>query len=84
MERKEKILEDLNQLKLESKTGIKINKVAGKLEKASKAHAAQAKTLRTIKAKDGEYIGSYMKGDLAGKKVSNKSLVNYYGKMIDV
>jgi hypothetical protein len=69
-----------------AKTGahIKINKVAGKLEKASKAHAAQAKTLRTIKAKDGEYIGSYMKGDLAGKKVSNKSLVNYYGKMIDV
>ena len=37
-----------------------------------------------IKAKEGQYIGSYIKGDLAGKKVSNKSLVNYYGKMIDV
>ena len=69
-----------------AKTGahIKINKVASKLEKASKAHAAQAKTLRTINAKDGEYIGSYVKGDLAGKKVSNKSYMQYYKGMIDV
>jgi|TARA_E500000318_G_C3422006_1_gene157667 hypothetical protein len=63
---------------------IKINQVASKLEKASKAHAAQAKTLRTINAKDGEYIGSYVKGDLAGKKVSNKSYMQYYKGMIDV
>ena len=104
---------------------IKINRVASKLEKASKAHAAQARTLRTIKAKngkhmdddgrkygpgptfkkptikkmpvldrpikkkvlearEGEYIGSYVKGDLAGKKVSNKSYRNYYKGMIDV
>ena len=63
---------------------VKINKVIKGLNKASKLHAGQARTLKTIKAKEGEYIGSYMKGDLAGKKVSNKSLVNYYGKMIDV
>ena len=29
------------------------------------------------------YDGSYMKGDLAGHKVSNKSLTNYYKGMID-
>jgi len=32
---------------------IKINKVAKALTKASKLHAAQARTLKTIKAKDG-------------------------------
>ena len=67
-----------------AKTGahIKINKVAGKLEKASKAHAAQAKTLRTIKAKDGVYTGSYIKSEVGGKKLSNKSLESYYKGMI--
>jgi len=67
-----------------AKTGahIKINKVASKLEKASKAHAAQAKTLRTIKAKDGEYIGSYIKSEIDGKKISNKSYESYYKGMI--
>jgi len=84
---------------------IKINQVASKLEKASKAHAAQARTLRTIKAKDGyhndqpikqkkkpylkrmpegQYNGSYIKGDLGGQEVSNKSYINYYKGMIDV
>ena len=28
------------------------------------------------------YIGSYIKGDLGGVKVSNPSLKNYYKKMI--
>ena len=28
------------------------------------------------------YIGSYIKGDLGGVKVSNKSLLNYYKKLI--
>ena len=71
-------------MKAKSGDQVKINKVIKGLNKASKLHAGQARTLKTIKAKEGEYIGSYMKGDLAGKKVSNKSLVNYYGKMIDV
>ncbi len=89
------------------KTGnqVKINKVAGALRKASKLHAAQARTLKTIKAKDGyhndqpikkkrkdylkkmpegQYNGSYIKGDLDGQEVSNKSYVNYYKGMIDV
>jgi hypothetical protein len=42
------------------------------------------KTLSTIKAKNGVYTGSYMKSEIAGEKVSNKSLVDYYGDMIDV
>ena len=29
-----------------------------------------------------KYIGSYMKSEIAGKKVSNDSLVNYYGDML--
>ena len=61
---------------------IKINRVASKLEKASKAHAAQAKTLRTIKAKDGAYTGSYIKSEVGGKKISNKSYESYYKGMI--
>ena len=28
------------------------------------------------------YIGSYMKSELAGKKVNNQSLVNYYGPLL--
>ncbi len=28
------------------------------------------------------YIGSYIKGDLGGVKVSNKSLMNYYKKLM--
>jgi hypothetical protein len=65
--------------RLKEKTSLKVA-----TKEASKAHAAQAKTLRTINAKDGEYIGSYVKGDLAGKKVSNKSYMQYYKGMIDV
>jgi hypothetical protein len=69
----------------------KIKKVIGGLKKASKSHAAQAKTLQSVvKASDGQfaqklqpYDGSYMKGDLAGHQVSNKSLTNYYKGMIN-
>lgn len=51
----------------------------------------KAKTLQSVvKASDGQfakklqsYDGSYMRGDLAGHKVSNKSLTNYYKGMID-
>ena len=39
---------------------------------------------KVLEAREGEYIGSYVKGDLAGKKVSNKSYRNYYKGMIDV
>ena len=63
---------------------VKINKVAGALKKASKLHAAQAKTLSTVKASKGKYMGSYMKSDIDGEPVSNESLVAYYGDMIDV
>ncbi len=31
-----------------------------------------------------EYTGSYMKSDINGEPVSNQSLVDYYGDMIDV
>ncbi len=69
----------------------KIKKVIGGLKKASKTHAAQAKTLQSVvKASDGQfaqklqpYDGSYIKGNLAGHNVSNKSLNNYYKGMID-
>jgi hypothetical protein len=69
----------------------KINKVITGLQKASKTHAAQAKTLQSVvKASEGQfakklqpYDGSYIKGNLAGHNVSNKSLNNYYKGMID-
>jgi|TARA_A100000171_G_C2070352_1_gene114386 hypothetical protein len=66
------------------KTGnqVKINKVAGALRKASKLHAAQAKVLSTVKAKEGTYIGSHIKSEVGGKKVSNKSYESYYKGMI--
>tara|TARA_R100001460_G_scaffold901_4_gene3823 strand:+ start:1960 stop:2355 length:396 start_codon:yes stop_codon:yes gene_type:complete len=69
----------------------KIKKVIGGLKKASKLHAAQAKSLQSVvKASNGQfaqklqpYDGSYIRGDLAGHNVSNKSLSNYYKGMID-
>ena len=36
----------------------------------------------TPKAGKQAYIGSYIKGDLAGTKVSNPSLVKFYGDKI--
>jgi hypothetical protein len=66
------------------KTGnqVKIKKVAGALRKASKLHAAQAKTLSTVKASEGKYMGSYIKSEVGGKKISNKSYESYYKGMI--
>jgi hypothetical protein len=61
---------------------VKVNKVAGALRKASKLHAAQAKTLSTVKASEGKYIGSYIKSEIDGKKISNKSYEKYYKGMI--
>ena len=68
----------------------KINKVITGLKKASKLHAAQAKSLQSVvKAKSGKftqtlesYKGSYVKGNLAGHEVSNESLLNYYKDLI--
>jgi len=68
----------------------KINKVITGLKKASKLHAAQAKSLQSVvKAKSGTftqtlepYKGSYVKGNLAGHEVSNESLSNYYKDLI--
>ena len=69
----------------------KVKKVITGLQKASKLHAAQAKTLKSVvKASDGQfaqklepYDGSYIKGNLAGHEVSNKSYTNYYKGMLD-
>jgi|TARA_R100000081_G_scaffold85464_1_gene54485 hypothetical protein len=69
----------------------KIKKVIGGLKKASRTHAAQAKTLQSVvKASSGKfaqtlepYTGTYIKGNLAGHEVSNKSYKNYYKGMLD-
>ena len=77
--------------KIGGEAKVKINEVIGGLKKASKTHAGQAKTLQSVvKASDGQfaqklqpYIGSYIKGNLAGHEVSNKNYKNYYKGMID-
>ena len=57
----------------------KIKSVSAKLKNASKAHAKQAKELDgVVNAENGGYIGSYISGDLAGKKVANPSYGKYY------
>jgi len=56
----------------------KISKVAKGLHKASALHKKQAKTLESIKA----YQGKFIKHDSAGIKMSNESLVNYYGDLL--
>ena len=69
-------------IKAASGAQIKINKVIKGLKKASKLHLGQAKSLSTIKAKEGKYIGSYIKSEIHGKKISNKSYEKYYKGMI--
>jgi len=61
---------------------VKVNKVIKGLKKASKLHASQAKTLSTVKASEGKYMGSYIKSEVGGKKISNKSYESYYKGMI--
>jgi len=61
---------------------VKINKVAGALKKASKLHAAQAKTLSTVKASEGKYMGKFIEVEMDGEKFSNKSSKDYYGDML--
>ena len=53
----------------------------------TKAAMGRAMFSQTITKAPGDaqrekYIGSYMKSEIAGKKVSNDSLVNYYGDML--
>ena len=64
------------------KAKAEIKKVIKGLKKASKLHLGQAKTLSTVKAKEGKYIGSFIKSDIDGKKISNKSYESYYKGMI--
>ena len=76
--KKKKSAQDPSEIKakagtLATKAKSTIKKVAGKLTKASKAHAGQAKTLsKVIKAKPGALITKKKKG--AGPVPKNKSL----------
>tara|TARA_R100000988_G_scaffold15344_1_gene7754 strand:+ start:503 stop:991 length:489 start_codon:yes stop_codon:yes gene_type:complete len=47
---------------------IKIKKVAKGLEKASKTHAAQAKTLKSVKANKGTIVDKFFKDRVASEK----------------
>ncbi len=47
---------------------IKIKKVAKGLEKASKTHAAQAKTLKSVKANQGTIVDKFFKDRVASEK----------------
>tara|TARA_R100000388_G_scaffold2926_1_gene3745 strand:- start:469 stop:780 length:312 start_codon:yes stop_codon:yes gene_type:complete len=68
-----------------SKNKGTIKGVEKKVMKAAMGRAAFSET--TSKAPGTKmiqepYIGSYMKSELAGKKVNNQSLVNYYGPLL--
>ena len=56
-----------------------------KVMKAAMGRAAFSETTSKApgtKMKEDSYIGSYMHSELAGKKVSNPSLVKYYGPLL--
>lgn len=61
--------------KIKDPSGVKRKDFKGP-KPAGKVTGGEAKTLQP-------YNGSYMKGDLAGHQVSNKSLTNYYKGMIN-
>ena len=68
-----------------SKNKGTIKGVEKKVMKAAMGRAAFSETTSKApgtKMKEEPYIGSYMKSELAGKKVNNQSLVNYYGDML--
>ena len=53
--------------------------------KAAMGRAAFSETTSKApgtKMKEEPYIGSYMNSEIAGKKISNPSLVKYYGPML--
>lgn len=60
----------LNKGKSKSNTGFKTDTKGGTIT-------------FTKQFSTGGYNGSYIKGEINGKKISNKSLVNYYKGMID-
>jgi len=60
----------LNKGKSKSNTGFKTDTKGGTIT-------------FTKQFSTGGYNGSYIKGEIGGKKVSNKSLVNYYKGMVD-
>ena len=57
---------------------IKIKEIAKGLRKSSATHKKQAKQLDSIFA----YKGKFIKHDSADIKLSNQSLVNYYGDLL--
>ena len=67
-----------------SKNKGTISGVEKKVAKAAMGRAmfSQTTTKAPGDAQREKYIGSYMKSEIAGKKVSNDSLVNYYGDML--
>ena len=66
------------------KTGKKMVPNCVPVTKAAMGRAmfSQTTTKAPGDAQREKYIGSYMKSEIAGKKVSNDSLVNYYGDML--
>ena len=63
---------------------LTLNKGKSKSSSGFKTKTKGATVTFTKTFSTGGYNGSYIKGEINGKKISNKSLVNYYGKMIDV
>ena len=57
-------------------------KIAQRWEKKYSIGGSVTKTDIPKIPKPEPYIGSYIKGDLGGVKVSNKSLLNYYKKLV--
>ena len=52
-----------------------------RIQYESKKNASRIKG-KMIKASMGKYIGSYIKSEIDGKKISNKSYEKYYKGMI--
>jgi|TARA_Y100000033_G_scaffold31820_1_gene30439 hypothetical protein len=56
---------------------------AGKVMKAAMGRAAFSQTTsKPSGIKTEKYIGSHIKSEIDGKKISNKSYENYYGNLI--
>ena len=62
---------------------LTLNKGKSKSNSGFKTKTKGATITFTKTFSTGGYNGSYIKGEINGKKISNKSLVNYYKGMID-
>ena len=62
---------------------LTLNKGKSKSSSGFKTKTKGATVTFTKTFSTGGYNGSYIKGEINGKKISNKSLVNYYKGMID-